>query len=336
MVAIERSRRGRAKKAARLSGPDEAARRAFDRKLEEMKNKVIDKEKRRLEAEMRLGRPMRPKRKPTTMTKGRMAEIEKEKRRGRQRRAFKTREEMITALNRRAANIVRRTNILQDDDVVAERERLEVVQKLQAAMKARVAVAREVEAKRRATEAKEKEKQRRQEVRMKKLAAQGLGNRDKDGHLLWDPVPLVGVTATPSGVTNPASSKVRRPPLTRGAQQKETERVLLYAAWYKGAIQPRIYTVYINRPFTGLTSSREMAVEGLKRWPAFAFDQDRRVQPLPQPHLLGDNTSTFYFTNQAQKVNVVENLKAIVANHMLDPRTVPPPLRPFIGTGLPK
>ena len=27
---------------------------------------------------------------------------------------------------------------------------------------------------------------------------------------------------------------------------------------------------------------------------------------------------------------------AIVANHMLDPRTVPPPLRPFIGTGLPK
>ena len=85
-----------------------------------------------------------------------------------------------------------------------------------------------------------------------------------------------------------------------------------------------------------------MAVEGHKRWPAFAFHQDLRVerghQPLPQPYLLGDNTSVFYTTNQAglkqaQKVNVVENLKAIVANHMLAPRTVPPQLRPFIGTG---
>ena len=121
--------------------------------------------------------------------------------------------------------------------------------------------------------------------------------------------------------------------------------MLLYAAWYHGVIQPTIYTVYINRPFTGLTSSREAAVEGHKRWPAFFFLQDERVRrglvPLPQPYLLGDNTSMFHMVGQAgltqeQKVNVVANLKAIVANHMLDPRTVPPPLRPLIGTGIRK
>ena len=50
---------------------------------------------------------------------------------------------------------MRRTNILQDDDVVAERERLKAIQKLQAAMKARVArVPVVAEMQRRATEAK--------------------------------------------------------------------------------------------------------------------------------------------------------------------------------------
>ena len=103
-----------------------------------MKARVIGKEKRRLEAEMRLGRPLRPIRKPRGITKARMREIEEQKRRRRKRRAFKSREEMVAALNRRTANIVRRTNVLQDDDVMAERERLEAIQKLQAAMKARV------------------------------------------------------------------------------------------------------------------------------------------------------------------------------------------------------
>ena len=56
-----------------------------------------------------------------------------------------------------------------------------------------------------------------------------------------------------------------------------------------------------------------------------------------QPILLGDNTRMFFGYNQAgltqtQKVNVVDNLKAIVANHKLDPRLVAPPLRRFIGT----
>ena len=121
--------------------------------------------------------------------------------------------------------------------------------------------------------------------------------------------------------------------------------MLLYAAWFKGTIQPAIYTVYINRPFTGLTTYHEAAVEGQKRWPVLVFQQNSRVErglvPLPQPYLLGDNTSMFFTTSQAgltqaQKVNIVENLKAIVANHMLDPRTVPPPLRPLIGTGIRK
>ena len=47
----------------------------------------------------------------------------------------------------------------------------------------------------------------------------------------------------------------------------------------------------------------------------------------------------FHLTNQAnltqeQKVIVVQNLKAMVAEHMLDPLTVAPGLRPFIGTNL--
>ena len=95
------------------------------------------------------------------------------------------------------------------------------------------------------------------------------------------------------------------------------------------------------RPFTGLTTYHEAAVEGQKRWPVLVFQQNSRVErglvPLPQPYLLGDNTSMFFTTSQAdhltqaQKVNVVENLKAIVANHMLDPQTVPPQLRQYIG-----
>jgi hypothetical protein len=145
-----------------------------------------------------------------------------------------------------------------------------------------------------------------------------------------------------SGSTNP--QKVRRPPLTRrGAQQaqeKETESLLLYAVWFAGITQPHVYTVYVNRPFTGLTSSREAAVEGQTRWPAFiAHARLGRFGSTPQlqPYLLGDNTSMFFGYNQVdltqtQKVNVVDNLKAIVANHKLNPQTVAPPLRRFIGT----
>ena len=326
--------------------------RAFDRRLAEMKARVIDKQKRRLEAEMRLGRLLRPKRKAGGITKVRMREIEEEKSRRRKRRAFKSREEMVAALNRRTANIVRRTNILQDDDVVAERERLKAIQKLQAAMKARVVRAPiEEDIKRRATEAKAKEKKRLQEGRMRKLAAQGLGNRDQDGHLIWDPrveaVPLVGVSPPePSGLTNPASSKVRRPPITRGgaqqAQERENGKFLLYGVFSAGMIQPRVYTVYINKTFTGLTSSREAAVEGHTRWTMFmAYAKLGRFgsTPVLQPYLLGDNTSMFFGYNhlragltQAQKVNLAENLQAIVANHKLDPRTVPPGLRDFIDT----
>ena len=326
-------------------------------RVEAMKARVIGKEKRRLEAEMRLGRPLRPKRKSRGITKARMAEIEEEKRRRRKRRAFKSREEMVAALNRRTANIVRRTNILQDDDVVAERERVEAIRKLQAAMKARVARAPvEAEMQRRATEAKAKEKKRLQEGRMRRLAAQGLGNRDKDGHLIWDPraeatVPLVGVTPPEgSGSTN-NPPKVRRPPITRGdarqaqqAQEKENERFLLYGVFAAGMIQPRVYTVYINKTFTGRTSSWEASVEGHKRWTMFmAYAKLGRFgsTPVLQPYLLGDNTSMFFGYNQAglthtQKVNVVDNLKAIVANHKLDPRMVIPPLRRFIGTGIQK
>jgi hypothetical protein len=323
-------------------------------RVEAMKAREIGKEKRRLEAEMRLGRLLRPKRKARGITKVRMREIEEEKSRRRKRRAFKSREEMVAALNRRTANIVRRTNILQDDDVVAERERLKAIQKLQAAMKARVARAPVVaEMQRRATEAKAKEKKRLQEGRMRRLAAQGLGNRDKDGHLVWDPraeatVPLVGVTPPEgSGSTN-NPPKVRRPPITRGgaqqAQEKENERFLLYGVFSAGMIQPRVYTVYINKTFTGLTSSREAAVEGHTRWTMFmAYAKLGRFgsTPVLQPYLLGDNTSMFFGYNhlragltQAQKVNLAENLKAIVANHMLHPQTVPPGLRRFIGTGI--
>ena len=204
--AIERSRQRRAaQKTAQLTnkgmshGAEAARRRGVMERVEAMKARVIGKEKRRLEAEMRLGRLLRPKRKARGITKARMREIEEEKSRRRKRRAFKSLEEMVAALNRRTANIVRRTNILQDDDVMAERERLKAIQKLQAAMKARVARAPVVaEMQRRATEAKAKEKKRLHEGRMRKLAAQGLGNRDRDGHLIWDPrmetVPLVGVS----------------------------------------------------------------------------------------------------------------------------------------------
>jgi hypothetical protein len=38
---------------------------------------------------------------------------------------------MIAVLNRKAASIVRRTNIIQDDDVEAARERLEAVKRTQ-------------------------------------------------------------------------------------------------------------------------------------------------------------------------------------------------------------
>ena len=356
---IAKRRLARAKYAqdagAREKKREEAAvGRAFDRRLAEMKARVIDQQKRRLEAEMRLGRPLRPKRKARGITKLRMREIEEEKSRRRKRRAFKSREEMVAALNRRTANIVRRTNILQDDDVVAERERLKAIQKLQAVMKARVARAPvEAEMQRRATEAKAKEKKRLQEGRMRRLAAQGLGNRDKDGHLVYDPrveaVPLVGVSPPePSGLTNPASSKVRRPPITRGgaqqAQERENGKFLLYGVFSAGMIQPRVYTVYINKTFTGLTSSREAAVEGHTRWTMFmAYAKLGRFgsTPVLQPYLLGDNTSMFLGYNhlragltQAQKVNLAENLKAIVANHMLHPQTVPPGLRRFIGTGI--
>ena len=173
---------------------------------------------------------------------------------------------------------------------------------------------------------------------MRKLAAQGLGNRDKDGHLIWDP--------EGSGSTN-NPPKVRRPPITRGgarrAEEKENERFLLYGVWAVGMIQPRVYTVYINKTFTGRTSSWEASVEGHKRWTMFmAYAKLGRFgsTPVLQPYLLGDNTSMFFGYNriagltQAQKVNLFENLKAIIANHMLHPQTVPPPLRRFIGTGI--
>ena len=356
MRAIERFRQRRAaQKTAQLTnkgmshGAEAARRRGVMERVEAMKARVIGKEKRRLEAEMRLGRPLRPKRKPRGITKARMREIEEQKRRMRKRRAFKSKEEMVAALNRRTANIVRRTNIIQDDDVVAERERLEAIQKLQAAMKARVVRAPiEEDIKRRATEAKAKEKKRLQEGRMRRLAAQGLGNRDKDGHLIWDPrmetVPLVGVSPPEgSGSTN-NPPKVRRPPITRGdaqqAQEKENERFLLYGVWAVGMIQPHVYTVYVNKTFTGLTSSREAAVEGHTRWTAFiAYSRLGRFGSAPQlqPILLGDNTRMFFGYNQAgltktQMVNVVDNLKAIVANHKLNPQTVAPPLRRFIDT----
>ena len=119
--------------------------------------------------------------------------------------------------------------------------------------------------------------------------------------------------------------------------------MLLYAAWFPGITQPRVYTVYVNRPFTGLTSSREAAVEGQTRWTAFiAHAKLGRFgsTPVLQPYLLGDNTSMFFGYNRiaglthAQKANLFENLKAIIANHMLHPQTVPPPLRRFIGTGI--
>ena len=319
MRAIERFRQRRAaQKTAQLTskgmshGAEAATRRAFDRRLAEQKERVIDKERRRIQREMATGRKTYHKRKSRGITKARMAEIEEEKRRRKKRRAFKSREEMVAALNRRTTNLVRQTNILQDDDVVAERERVEAIRKLQAAMKARVARAPiEAEMQRRATEAKAKEKKRLQEGRMRRLAAQGLGNRDKDGHLIWDPraekVPLVGVSPPEgSGSTNPALSKVRRPPITRGdarqAQEKENESFLLYGVFAAGMIQPRIYTVYVNKTFTGLTSSREAAVEGHTRWTVFmAYAKLGRFgsTPVLQPYLLGDNTSMFFGYNQA-------------------------------------
>ena len=101
---IAKRRLARAKYAqdagAREKKREEAAvGRAFDRRLAEMKARVIGKEKRRREAEMRLGRPVRPKRKASGITKVRMREIEEEKSRRRKRRAFKSREEMVAALN---------------------------------------------------------------------------------------------------------------------------------------------------------------------------------------------------------------------------------------------
>ena len=60
------------------------ARRDVMDRVEAMKARVIGKEKRRLEAEMRLGRPLRPIRKPRGITKARMREIEEEKRRRRE------------------------------------------------------------------------------------------------------------------------------------------------------------------------------------------------------------------------------------------------------------
>ena len=131
---------------------------------------------------------------------------------------------------------------------------------------------------------------------------------------------------------------------TVGKEEKENERFLLYAVFFKGITQPRVYTVYVNRPFTGLTSSHKAAVEGQNRWTAFmAHGRLGRFGSTPQlqPYLLGDNTSMFFGCSrlragltQAQKVNLAENLKAIVANHMLHPQMVPPGLRQFIGTGI--
>ena len=74
---------------------------------------------------METGRLMRPKRKPTTMTKERAAEIEEEKRRRQKQQRFKSHEAMIAALNRKAASIARRTKVIEDNDVVADRQRLE-------------------------------------------------------------------------------------------------------------------------------------------------------------------------------------------------------------------
>lgn len=65
------------------------------------------------------------------MTKGRAAEIAEEKIRRKKQQRFKSREAMIAVLNRKAASIVRRTNIIQDDDVEAARERLEAVKRTQ-------------------------------------------------------------------------------------------------------------------------------------------------------------------------------------------------------------
>ena len=73
--------------------------------------------------------------------------------------------------------------------------------RLQAVMRVRVAHEATVR------KAREKEKQRQHKVRMQRLARQGLGNRDKEGHLLWGPHVRRDPDAAPPG--GPQEERVR-------------------------------------------------------------------------------------------------------------------------------
>ena len=106
-------------------------------------------------------------------------------------------------------------------------------------------------------------------------------------------------------------------------------------------VRPHFYAVDVDK---GLKQTPGMYdLEGQARWPAFVKLQESRkksnASPLTQPYLLGDNTRTFYLTNQAkltqkQQHIVFEAMRAMVAKHKLNPESVPPRLRRYIGTNI--
>ena len=106
-------------------------------------------------------------------------------------------------------------------------------------------------------------------------------------------------------------------------------------------VRPHIYTVDVDE---GLKQTPEKYdLEGQARWPAFFKLQESRVKsnvnPLTQPYLLGDNTRTFYLTNEAkltqkQQPIVVEAMRAMVAKHKLNQESVPLKLRQYIGANI--
>ena len=65
------------------------------------------------------------------------------------------------------------------------------------------------------------EKKRFQKGRMRKLAKQVLGNRDRDGHLLWDP--RVGVDPTVASPPQGVPQKERVPDLFAPKSREEEE-----------------------------------------------------------------------------------------------------------------
>ena len=133
---------------------------------------------------------------------------------------------------------------------------------------------------------------------MRRLAAQGLGNRDRDGHLLWDPRVGRDPDAVPEErVLDLAAPKTRGVRLYTGPLETRS-RVLIWAVKSDSNPVPFVYTVNPNEPFTGLKPTQGKHIqEGEKRRSHFLkFSRERaeRGRPLKQLYLLGDSYSLYF------------------------------------------